>query len=102
MIPPYFPATPGGQWSTGIRLRDGTLVCLIQDRPFVRHLDQDKIAREILRTVGMSTAERELDLYFPLRRHVCPERGEVLERCPTLELLELIADMYAAKREVGV
>lgn len=99
---PYFPPTKGGQWSTGIELRNHGVVSLIEDRPLDSHLDANEIAREILRTIGIAVAQEELNHYFPRWRWVCPEKGVIIERRPTLELLELIARHRSVAREIGV
>lgn len=78
----YLPYTAGGRWAIS-RLPGNEWTAVIQDSP----LYQEDDAGEILSALNIDENQVSLELYFP----VLKEKG----RCPTLELLELFANLGA-------
>lgn len=84
----YLERDTGGYWALG-REVGGRMIHLIQGRP----TDEAADAFDVLRALKITTSVANLDHYFP------PGKGG---RCPTLDLLELFAQLDDIKPECGV
>lgn len=85
-----------GRWAISRKVGDEWLA-LIENTP----IDESDQSERVLRAIGIPPTYENLDRYFPHRKRMFPT--EEYGRSPTLELLELFAELGNEKKsECGV
>ena len=87
---PYLERDSGGKWAIG-REVGGRMIHLIEGRP----TDDLSDAEDVLWAIGIAPHPKNLNRFFP-------QRENRIDRCPTLDLLELFAHLDRVIKEVGV